>query len=451
MKVEIYKTSKNTQDRLTKQENVELIKREKTENIIKLDPEQRFQKIVGFGGAFTEAGGYALSALPEEKQQEVVNSYFDTENGLNYTFCRTHINSCDFSLGNYAYDETPGDVEFEDFSIERDRKFLIPFIKKALSIKQDDLKIFASPWSPPAWMKTNEKMNNGGSLKEEYKETWAKYFAKYIDEYKKEEIDIWGVSIQNEPLAVTPWDNCIYSLEQERDFVKVLGAEFERQNLSDKKIIIWDHNKDKMKERVDGILSDPEASKYVWGVGFHWYGSDDTQSIEDNSVLNYTYERYGKELVFTEGCNPLYGEKSFVGEWWTGEKYGRHIIADLNAWTVAWTDWNMILDEKGGPNHVQNYCDAPIIIDTKDKIVHYNSPYYYLGHFSKFILPGAVRIGLESNIDALHKTAFINEDGSIILVVLNETEEIINFSLQLKDTNFEYDIEGHSIVTLKLI
>ncbi len=450
IKVEIYQTSKDTDYRLKKVE--EIIMEEKTNSTSKivLDPTKEYQKMIGFGGAFTEAGGYVLSQISEEKQQEIIEKYFDSKNGLNYTFCRTHMNSCDFSLGNYAYTETLDDVELKDFSIERDHEYLLPFIKKALKKSDNDLKIFASPWSPPAWMKTNGRMNKGGSLKAEYEEVWAKYYARYIKEYKKEGVDIWGLSIQNEPMAETPWDNCIYTSERERDFVKVLGPVLKEEGLEDIKIIVWDHNKDIMKERVDTILGDDEAAKWVWGVGFHWYGEDDTKSIVDDEVLDYTHEKYGKNLVFTEGCNPLFDEESFVGEWWTGEKYGRHIMADLNHWTVAWTDWNMILDEKGGPNHVNNYCDAPIIVDTKKGEIHYNSPYYYMGHFSKFILPGAVRIGLESNIKNLQQTSFKNENGDIVLVIMNEGKNKESFEVEIYDKTLKYEIPAHSIITMKM-
>ncbi|MGM0509331.1 MAG: glycoside hydrolase family 30 protein [Fusobacteriota bacterium] len=450
MKKEIYISSKDTDKRLTKINEEEISSAKKGENKIIINPEKEYQKIIGFGGAFTEAGSTTIDKLPNDLRQEVIDAYFHPKKGINYNFCRTHINSCDFSLGNYAYVEKPGDTELETFSIDRDKKSLIPFIKDAVKSKGEEIKLFASPWSPPAWMKTNGRMNNGGSLKKEYYDVWAKYFARYIKEYKKEGIDIWGVSIQNEPMAITPWDNCIYTSKQEKDFVKVLGPTLKKEGLEDKKIIVWDHNKDIMKERMDVMFSDEEAAKWVWGAGFHWYGNDDTMNLTDNKVLDYTHEKYGTNLVFTEGCNPLYDEDSFVGEWWTGEKYGVNIINDLNHWTTGWCDWNMVLNEKGGPNHVGNYCDAPIIVDTKKNKIHYNSPYYYLGHFSKFILPGAVRINTESNFDSLQKTAVKNKDGSIVLVVINKEEKDISFSMEVLDEQKSYVVPGRSIITIKL-
>lgn len=445
MKIKLIETAKNTKDRLTEKE---FINSNFGEIKLSIDKSKRYQEFIGIGGAFTEASSVTLDKMSPDKRTEAIEAYFHPEKGIGYSFCRTHINSCDFSLGNYAYTETPGDVELKDFTIERDKKSLIPLIKDALKLAPN-MKLFSSPWSPPAWMKTNERMNKGGSLKEEYLEVWAKYFAKYIKEYKKAGIDIWAVTIQNEPMAETPWDNCIYDSVQERDFVKILGPTLEKEGLEHVKIIVWDHNKDIMKERVDVMFADSEASKWVWGVGFHWYGEGDDKSILDNSILDYTHDKYGKELVFTEGCNPHWntGKDSLVGEWWTGEKYGRHIIADLNHWTTAWTDWNIILDEKGGPNHVNNHCDAPIIADTVNNILHYNSPYYYIGHISKYIKAGYKRIKHTLESEDIFATAWTGED-KIVIVLMNEKETEKSYEISLDNEKIYGILKANSIQTL---
>lgn len=447
MNIKLIETVKDTDARLSQREFTPL---DSGEIKIELNINKKFQKFIGVGGAFTEAASTTLDKMPPELRQEALKAYFDAEKGINYSFCRTHINSCDFSLGNYAYTEKDGDVELKEFSIERDKKSLIPLIKDSFSINPD-IKLFASPWSPPAWMKTNGRMNQGGSLKEEYKEVWARYFARYIKEYKKEGVDIWGVSIQNEPMAETPWDNCIYNDEQERDFVKILGPTLKDEDLEDVKIIVWDHNKDIMKSRVDTILSDEEAAKWVWGVGFHWYGEGDDKSILDNSVLDYTYNTYKKELVFTEGCNPHWntGKDSLVGEWWTGEKYGRHMITDLNHWTVAWTDWNIVLDEKGGPNHVGNHCDAPIIADTVNKKLHYNSPYYYIGHISKYIKRGYERIEHIIDSEDIYATAWLG-DKEIVVILMNESDVEKSYEIHIDNQKISSSLKAHSIQTLIL-
>ncbi len=415
---------------------------------IKINPNEKYQEFLGFGGAFTEAGAHVLNSVSKEKRAEVIKAYFNKEEGNGYEFCRTHINSCDFSLSNYTYVEE-NDETLETFNIDRDRKYLIPFIKDAQKERGDKIFLYASPWSPPAYMKTNNRMNTGGSLKEAYYELWAKYFVKYIQAYEKEGIVIDGVTIQNEPMATTPWDNCIYTSEQERDFLKVLSRVFKENNISHIKIIIWDHNKDIMKERIDTILSDKEALDSAWGIGFHWYAESDSQSNIDNEILDYAHHKYGKKLIFTEGCNPLYNIESgtLIGEWWTGEKYARHIISDLNNYTVAWTDWNMVLDENGGPNHVNNTCDAPILVNIKTEEIYYNSPYYYIGHFSRYITKGAIRLGYEIDNDKLQITVWENK-GETVIVILNETENDHNYKINCKNEELEYNIKKRSIQTI---
>jgi glucosylceramidase len=407
---------------------------------VRVEPRVRYQEIVGFGGAFTDAAGYVLQKMPAAKQEEILRAYFDPVQGIGYTLCRTHINSCDFSLENYAYDETPGDVDLKNFSIERDRKYLIPMIKRAQKISNNGFKLFASPWSPPAWMKTNGEMNNGGKLKPEDREAWARYFVRYIQEYGKEGIPIWGVTVQNEPAAKQPWDSCVYSGEEERDFVRDhLGPTFAKAGL-DTHIIIWDHNRDIMYERAKAVLDDPEAAKYVWGVGFHWYVAD----LFDN--VQRVHDAWpDKHLLLTEGCQE---GGPHLGEWAMGERYGRSLIQDLNHWSVGWVDWNMILDQTGGPNHVGNLCSAPIIAHTDTGEVSYESSYYYLGQFAKFIRPGAVRVLAAPTSDSLETTAFVNPDGSTVVVVMNRTELPVRFELHLGTQAAQMDAPQHSIQTI---
>lgn len=441
--IKVIQTAKYSEDRLREKEETlfrEDAKGQET-RLINIYQDAQYQQIEGFGGAFTEAGAVTLDKMSAEKRQEIINACFLPDTGLGYSFCRTHINSCDFSLGNYSYVETEGDTKLESFSIERDKKSLIPFIKEGMAISSPDFKLFASPWSPPAWMKTNEKMNGGGKLKDEYREAWALYYAKYIQAYAKEGIDIWAITVQNEPKAVQRWDSCIYTAEEERDFVRdYLGPILEREGLGHVKIIIWDHNKERVYERAKVAYSDPAAEKYIWGTGFHWYSGDHFESLQ------LTQERYpDKKLLLTEGCTEG-GVK--LGAWEAGETYGHHILGDLNHGAVAWTDWNMVLDEIGGPNHVQNYCGAPIIADTKTDRVLYQSPYYYIGHFSRYIHPGAKRIGFSRFTDKLEVSAFQNPEGGIVVVVMNRTEESVKFTLRCEEGIADLESQPRSIMTL---
>ena len=406
---------------------------------VELDPSVTYQSIVGFGGAFTESAAYTLSRVSKEKRAEVIRSYFDPIEGLGYSIGRVHIHSCDFALGNYTYVED-NDTELATFDISHDHQWVLPLIKDAMKVKGGAFTMLASPWSPPAWMKTNGEMNNGGQLKPEYAAVWARYYTKFIEAYGKEGVPIWGITVQNEPAAVQVWDSCIYSAEEERDFIKEhLGPIMHAEGHEDVKILIWDHNRDIIVERASVVLSDPEAAKYVWGTGVHWYVSEEFEKVGQVHDLFPD-----KHLLFTEGCQEG-GVK--LGEWFTGERYGRNIIGDLNNWIEGYLDWNIVLDETGGPNHVGNLCDAPIIADTLTDTIHYNSSYYYIGHFSKYIAPGAVRIGQVSNVDSLQSTAFLNPDGSIAVVVMNETEVLHKATIGLGDHMLEAELQPHSIVT----
>jgi len=407
---------------------------------IKVNRHKTRQKILGFGGAFTEASASVYEKLGAEKRAEIIQSYFGI-NGNRYNMGRTHINSCDFSLGNYSYCDTPGDIELKKFSISRDKKLLIPFIADALEATQIPIKLLASPWSPPPWMKTNGEMNHGGKLKKEYRHAWAQYYCKYISAYEKEGITIWGISIQNEPDAKQTWDSCLYTGDEERDFIRnYLGPAMERNNLLHKKIIIWDHNRDIMVERARAVLSDPEAEKYVWGTGFHWYNGDHFDAVQQ------VHDEFpDKKLIFTEGCQE---NGPHLGSWALGERYATSIINDLNRWTVAWIDWNLILDESGGPNHVGNYCSAPIIVDTQTQDILYQSSYYYLGHFSRFIKRGDRIIESKNETKNLLALASINSSGSTTVVLMNKNNSKEDFNYIEGDKNLNLSIPARSIVTL---
>jgi len=294
-------------------------------------------------------------------------------------------------------------------------------------------------------MKTNNDILHGGKLKPEYAMVWAKYFIRFIEEYKKVGIPVWGLSVQNEPMAVQTWESCIFTAEEERDFVKKnLGPQLHAAGMSDLKLMIWDHNRGIMYQRAKTVLDDPEAAKYVWGTGFHWYVGDHFDNVR---MVHDAWP--DKNVIFTEGCNGPFDWKT-INDWKWGEIYGRAIIHDLNNWAVGWTDWNILVDEKGGPNHVQNYCFAPIVGDTRDGSLHYMNSYWYLGHFSKFIRPGAQRIICSSNMDELIATAFINTDGSTIAVVMNESEKAMNIKLWIGGKAVSANLPEHSIGSFKL-
>lgn len=408
-----------------------------------VQPEVRFQTTLGFGGAFTEAAAVTWQRLVEQRREELLQAYFDPAAGHGYTLCRVHMNSCDFALGHYAHADRPGDVDLQHFSIERDRRALLPFIRAAQRAAGSPLKLLVSPWSPPAWMKSNGAMAGGGKLLPQYRNAWARCFVRFIQAYAAEGVPVWAVSVQNEPAATQRWDSCLYSAEEERDFVRDhLGPELARAGLGDVKIVIWDHNRDLMVERAGVVYADTEAAKYVWGTGFHWYGEDHFDHVQQ------VHDAWpDKHLLFTEGCQE---GGPHAGSWELGERYARSMINDLNRWTVGWIDWNLLLDTTGGPNHVGNLCSAPMLADPERDTLSPQSSYYYLGHFSRFVRPGSRRVLCASTAQDLEATAFVDTEGQTIVVAMNRTERALRFDLRVAGFAGATELPPRSIATYLL-
>ncbi len=378
---------------------------------IMLDDAKSFQTIVGFGGAFTDAAASVFAKLPSESQDEFLKECFDPESGSGYTLCRTTINSCDYSDSVYAYDEVNGDTALEHFTIAHELLYRIPMIKRAMKISGERLSLFASPWSPPAWMKTNGNMLYGGKLKPEFRRTWADYFVKYIKALAAEGIPIWGVTVQNEPMATQVWESCVYTAQEEKDFVRdYLGPIFKTDGLSKIRIMIWDHNRGIMYQRVQAAYDDPAASRYIWGTAFHWYVGQHFYNVR---MVHDAFP--DKKLLFTEG--------STGGTWTDGYELAENVIEDLNNWANGWVFWNLLLDKSGGPRHAGGLEGSNIIsADLDSGRVIFNPAFYIFEHFSKFIRPGAKRIACTSNNDDLIATAFRNPDGKVAVVVFNKKD-----------------------------
>lgn len=434
---------------------------------------------MGFGGSFTESSAVVFDKMSSEKQEEILHAYFNPSTGLGYELGRISIASCDFSLGNWTCgDLVDGDMSLAGFSIERYNASILPLCKKAQDVKGGDFTMLASPWSPPPWMKTKRKFNGDGHLLPDCAAAWALHFAKFVKAMAGAGINIWGVSVQNEPEAAQTWESCIYTATEERDFVRDhLGPILAKEGLSSVKILVWDHNRDGMLERAAVAYADPEAAKYIWGLGYHWYGDarfetwparhevpfEDRQgNCEDIFELRARagFENVRKvhelcpekHILFTEGCQELSGRplQEVLGRWKYGERYGMNIIADLNSGTEGWIDWNLYLDQHGGPNHVGNYCVAPIICDTRYDAVHYQAAYWYLGHFSKFIRPGARRVTSSTSRDVLEVVAFLNLDGSLIAVVMNQSGAEVEFWLKVPGAALKAEAPRRSITTFVL-
>ena len=412
-----------------------------------VDPTKRAQTILGIGGALTDASAEVFATLTPDRQRELLEAYYDPAKGIGYTLGRTNIHSCDFSSASYTYVDE-GDAALKSFSVAHDRRYRIPFIKQAIAAAGGRLKLFASPWSPPAFMKTNGDMLHGGKLKPEFRQAWANYFTKFIRAYEREGIPIWGVTVQNEPMATQTWESCIFTAEDERDFVKgYLGPTMRRAGLGTRKIIAWDHNRDLIYQRASTLLADPEAAKYVWGIGYHWYEpwSGGTMMFDNVRLVRETFP--DKPLLFTEGTVDSF-KRDDVRSWRLGEYYGRSMINDFNDGAVGWTDWNVLLDERGGPNHVGNFCFAPVHADTGTGELTYTNSYHYIGHFSKFVRPGARRIASAPSRSALLSAAFVNSDGKVATVVMNATDKPVSYFLWVAGNAAEVGSPPHSIQTL---
>lgn len=410
-------------------------------HVVNIYPEVRYQKIRGFGGAFTEAAAHNYAMMSSKRKQEIQKAYF-SEKGLNYNLGRLHMNSCDFALGNYTYIEE-GDDKLESFDISHDTEEIIPFINEAQKNAANQMEFLMSPWSPPAFMKTNNDMNHGGTLKREYYKAWADYYVKFIQEYAKHGIKIGYITVQNEPEAVQTWDSCTYSAEEESNFVSgYLGPALEKAGLLEVKIFVWDHNKEEGYARMKAVIADSDTRKYVSGTAMHWYTGDHFEAIE--LILKQYPEM---EVFFTEGCVE-YSRFADSGEIDKAEMYAHDILGNLNAGISASLDWNLLLDEKGGPNHVGNFCAAPIMCDSKNDTFEKRLSYYYIGHFSRYIKPGAVRIGYTRYTDKIEVTAFSNPDGQRVAVLLNKSKDDVEVTLREGKVGREIVVGANSIITV---
>ncbi|CAK9083342.1 unnamed protein product [Durusdinium trenchii] len=413
---------------------------------------------LGVGGSFTEASAVTWRKLTERRRQEIITAYFHPSSGLGFNLGRVPIGSCDSSLENWTCgDISEGDMDLKGFSLERYEEAILPMLQAAQ--KHVNLKVLASPWSPPSWMKTVKSFNGEGHLRSDCRDAWAKHFVRFVKEMSLAGVPIWGVSVQNEPEAAQCWESCIYTAEEERTFVRDhLGPQLQKAS-PEVKILVWDHNRDGMLERGAVMYDDPAAAEFVWGVAYHWYGDARYETWPPRTEVTFEDRQEGgevkelracsgfenvrrladlrqdKHILFTEGCQELGGRDlaSVLADWKLGERYSMNLIADLNSGCEGWIDWNLCLDEEGGPNHVGNTCVAPIICDTQRDEVLYQPSFWHLGHFSKYIRPGARRLLCSSTRDALEVTSFLNPDGQVVVVVLNQSEEDLGFWLKVGD------------------
>lgn len=428
-----------------------------------IDTSKTYQKIYGFGGAFTDAAGINIKSLPKNMQEDIIRSYY-TDEGLSYNIGRVPMASCDFSVRQYTYADSPGDFALANFSLAtEDYELKIPLIKRALNVSKNAIWMFASPWSAPAWMKTNGKLYHGGFLIGHpggpYYKTWANYFVRFFQEYERNGIKFWGLTAENEPTAgfvpTYPFQSLGFTPALQRDFIKFdLGPALEKAGYGPDKIalMILDDMRVFLPIWANLVLKDKDAAKYIAGVAVHWY----LDSVTDAARLDETHDAFpDKFILATEACmgdKPWIKEKVQLGSWDRAENYSHDILEDLQHWVTGWVDWNLALDKEGGPNWVKNFVDSPIIVDADAREFYKQPMYYALAHFTKFLPRGSMRVASRRDSgdeNGLEFGAFKTPQGATVAIVLNPTGS--ERDIQLKDassgTTYKKTITPRSINT----
>ena len=411
-----------------REEQYTFIPEDGTENeVVNLYPDVTFQTMEGFGGAVTDAAGYVFSLMDKDQQKEMLDMYFGEE-GMHYDRVRLHMDSCDFSTRLYSAVEDEEDEDLDTFSFAHTEKYMIPLLGAAQQRAGKKLKVMLSAWSPPEFMKTNGSRIGGGSLKKEYYERWARYLCRYIEEFEKRGYEVERMSLQNEPAAVQTWDSCVYTVEEEKEFLRDhLYPEMKKRGLEHVEIFGWDHNKERLFERARGLI-DARTDSMIAGLAFHWYSGDHFEA------LDLVREKFpGKQLLLSESCLEYTKfDKNMAGR--QGFRLAHEVIGDLNHGMTAFHDWNILLDEEGGPNHVGNFCHAPFLYDRKTKKLMRQTTQTFFYMFSHYIVPGSVRIAFSKYTGDIEMSAYKTPQGEIIVILLNCTEKDypVNFRLNGK-------------------
>ena len=400
-----------------------------TSNVININIDNEQQQWLGMGGAITEASGYNYFLLNEDKRKEFITSYYSID-GLNYNIGRISIGSNDFSLKSYEYTKKK---DLSDFSIKEDYNYIIPLLTDIY--KQKKIMLLATPWSPPKFMKNNHSLFNGGYLKKKYYDLYVKYLNSFINEYNNIGFSISYITIQNEPFAKQKWESCIFSLEEQKDFI----YNYLINNINNTKIVLWDHNKEDIYNVVKSIYKDNDK---IAGIGFHWYSG----GYFDN--LKLIKKEYPNLLMInTEMCCGFSSYNEI--EWIVDAKlYLKEIINDINSGMNIFIDWNILLNNSGGPNHVKNYCKSPIILNEDNNDFIKTPIYYYLKHIA--IIPHKSKVLFTSSYDLDLFVCAFKDKEDIYIVVLNNNNENRNINILINDNYIEDNIASDSIITYKV-
>ena len=409
---------------------------------VSVDFSQQYQEIDGFGAALTGSSAYVISQMNAAQKEALLKDLFSEHEGIGLSYLRLTIGASDFSLQDFTYDDLPAgstDPNLEQFSIAEDEAHVIPVLQSVLGYSPG-IKIVSSPWSAPAWMKDSGSLG-GGSLDPQWYGAYGDYFVKYINAYANHGITIDAVTPQNEPLHETGgYPTMGMTATEQAEFIKSsLGPKFQQAGLATK-IIAYDHNFDQASYPMN-VLGDPEAAQYIDGSAFHAYGGD-------VSAMNQVHAAFpDKNLYFTEVSG---------GEWSTDFSsnlkwnIGNIFIGTTRNWSKNALLWNLALNSNHGPtNGGCTDCRGVVTVSSSGQVTK-NVEYYCLAHFSKFVRPGAKRVN-SSNFDNslnIRNVAFINTDGSKVMVLLNESSQSRTVSIVVGETKINYSVEANSVATI---
>ncbi len=412
--------------------------------LIQIDTTIHYQQIRGFGAALTGSSAYNLHhVLSTAGRETALKKLFDPSNGIGISYVRLSMGASDFSLSDYTYDDLPSgqtDEDLSEFTLDQDLEDVVPMLKEILEINPE-ISLMGSPWSPPAWMKTNNSLR-GGKLRTEYYSVYANYFVKYIKAMANEGIAIKAVTLQNEPLYSTAAYPCMeMQAAEQADFVKNhLGPAFLANGI-ETEIVVYDHNWDEPNYPIS-ILDDQEARTYITGSAFHAYAGN-------VSAMNTVHTAHpDKDLFFTEisgggwatdfGDNLLWNMKNIF-------------IGTTKNWSSVALLWNLVLNQSSGPtNNGCSDCRGVITVQTGSGLTVFNEEYYSLGHLSKFVKKGAVRVSVrpDQSLMNLDVVAFVNPDGSKAMVLANYGSQFQTFTSKQTEKYFTYTIAPESVATI---
>jgi glucosylceramidase len=443
--VEVYVTTGDRSQLLQRQNDLRADGADSTAaTTIRVDPNDRMQEMVGFGASLTDASAWLLqNRMTAAQRESLLRDLFGPEPGAGFSFVRLDMGASDFSLRHYSYDDVPPgetDVTLSRFSIEADRAETIPIIRRALAINPR-LRVMASPWSAPAWMKTSGSMITG-TLRDDAFAPYAEYFRRFIVAYAAEGIPMFAVTVQNEP-HYEPADYPGMRLEpsaRARFIGQHLGPMLERSGI-DTRILDWDHNWDEPDSPLR-VLSDSAARRYVSGVAWHCYGGD----VGAQRMVRDAHP--DKDVYFTECSGGAWAPDFGDNLVWTVKHL---IIGSTRGWPRGVLMWNLALDEKHGP-HLGGCgnCRGVVTIDSRSGAVTRNEEYYAFAHASRFVRPGAHRIASTAAADSLESVAFRNaDDGSMVLIVLNPTARSRQFVMRSDDDSFAYMMPARAVATFR--